>query len=675
MSSIAFYPNTFSKDFSVTSPESVIEKIISGHWADQIQYLQSLNKAEYDAEKKKLPAVTWGGTFKPGTRSIESIESYSQLVVIDIDKLDETMVPVLKNQMGDDEYVRYCFTSPSGKGIKVIILCNTQSRDHRAAFLHIQDYLEKKYLVRIDPSGKDVSRLCYISFDPKAIINPNSRVFEVDVKYGAVVFENRQTLGSFKNMSDAQRVFEVCKKWIGKKFTYVEGQRNVYLHALACALNRCGIRQQDTVNLIYANFQVPDDKWIQSVKSAYFHNQAEHGTYEVKDLGVYEFEAPTYISHYHDNVALNDIMTITSLLYSYNVPALDIINIVRKVAAFYDSQGYIDQRKDNVTGLMNQAITQLQTNIADAASKNALDYVVADSMIMDFLDYGVNENAISTGLPDFDDAMFGGMVPGNVYGAIGMGESFKSLLGQYICFVNACKGIPSLYLNSEMSGIQFYERLIYMIFGIDVREALVTGNINKETVDDFIRQITLMTGGNMFVVNSSAFTKQSVLSTIDLIRVRNGKKVKLLVSDGLTQWAWTTKEEISSTINSSMTAKEVAKEAHSGEGIAHFVLIHISGAIKRWYRDTGGYVRGGQKVLANLDAYFCTSRLIDPATNDLVNEDDIKYIPGKFYLRYVDKRSKTGIVNRIVNVGGNLKMEVEVCDPNVYEFKIKKNQN
>ena len=54
MSSIAFYPNTFSKDFSVTSPESVIEKIISGHWADQIQYLQSLNKAEYDAEKKSF---------------------------------------------------------------------------------------------------------------------------------------------------------------------------------------------------------------------------------------------------------------------------------------------------------------------------------------------------------------------------------------------------------------------------------------------------------------------------------------------------------------------------------------------------------------------------------------------------------------------------------------------
>jgi len=670
---ISYFKDTFNKDSTVTSEESIMENIISDTWKSNVEYLRSLNKAEYDAEKKKMPCVTWSGVFQKGTRLIESITSYSGLVVIDVDKLEASVIPVLKTQLLGDEYVRFCFTSPSGKGIKIIVKVNTLADGHRSAFLHLQHYFENKYLIKVDTSGKDVCRLCYVSCDPQAVINLNSTVFEVDMKYGAIITEYRTTFEGARDIHDADKIYPVCVKWIEKKFTYSEGQRNVFLHALACAMNRCGVKQAETIRIIYANYKVPDDKWIQSVRSAYFHGQHEHGVYQIKDVGRTEFIAPDYVGSFSDDVAGNDIMHITSVLYNHKVPNNEIMHTVSKIWHLYDHLGYIDVRRKNLAEMMNEAIMTLRANSAGNASLNALAYVSAEEMINKILDYGTSENAISTGITELDSEMFGGMLPGNLYGLIGMGESFKSVLAQYICFINAKKGIPSLYNNGEMSLSQWYERFIYMVFGIDLRQNVEDGVISKANVADFIRQVTDITKNNIFVVNDSGFTKTNILSTIDHIANTTGKKIKLVISDGLTQWDWAGQQEIMATINNSMHAKNTAKEAHGGEGVVHIALIHISGDIKRWYRDTGSYVRGGKKVLANLDAYFCTSRLIDPSTNQMVNEDDVKFLPGKFYLRYVDKRSKTGIVNNIINVGGSLQLEVEKVNPESYELKINKN--
>lgn len=676
---ISFYPDTFSQNFTIVSPENVISGIIGGQWRNNIEYLRTLNKKEYDTEKKKLPALTWGGAFAPGTRSIATLKAYSSLVVIDVDKLDETMVATLKVQLAADPYVYFVFTSPSGAGIKIVVKVNSPGEHHRSAFLHLQNYFENTYLIKVDQSGKDVSRLCYVSYDPLAFVNTNSKVFEVDLKYGVIVSDYKTTEEGYKSAQEALKIFHVCVKWVERNKTYRDGERNVYLHALACAMNRCGVRQADTLALLSEHYETPDLKWHQSVKSAYFHNQHEHGKVQIREVARQDFIAPAYIADYSSDVAINELMHITSVLYSFKVPNNEIFNILHKLGTYYNKEGYIDLAKVDLITIMNTAIIKMTQNAAVNASKMALPYIVAEEMIMNILDHGTADNAVPIGLPIFDNEMGGGMLPGNLYGFIGMGESFKSWLAQYACLINAMNGIPSLYLNAEMSINQYYERLISMAFGFDLRAAISSGKVSKSNVEDFMRQLKEVTKNNIFVVNSSGFTKTGVLSTMETITANTGKKIKLLVSDGLTQYDWGGQQEIMATINNSMAAKDIAKEAYGGEGVAHAALIHVSGDIKRHYRDTGAYVRGGKKVLANTDAYFCMSRLIDPSTDDLVNEDDVKYIPGKFYLRYVDKRSKTGIVNGIVDVISDpttqlLKLQTENCDPNLYERKIKKNQ-
>ena len=49
---------------------------------------------------------------------------------------------------------------------------------HKEAFEGIADYLIKQYQLIIDPSGKDVSRPRYVSFDPELYHNDKSLIFK-----------------------------------------------------------------------------------------------------------------------------------------------------------------------------------------------------------------------------------------------------------------------------------------------------------------------------------------------------------------------------------------------------------------------------------------------------------------------------------------------------------------
>jgi hypothetical protein len=670
---VSIFKDAFSKDQFQQSPEWVMNYIISEDLREWTEYLRNLDKDEFKTEKLKTMAVTWSGVFKKGMREIKGLEKYSGLVVVDLDRLDDSTLQTVKSQLSQDEYIRFMFVSPSGQGLKFVVQVNTGPESHRGAFLHIKKYFEDKYLIKIDDSGKDVSRLCFLSWDPSAMINLQSKVFEVDLKYGEITPFHQTSVEGVKAVTEVNKVFEVCTMWVNRTKQYFDGNRNNYIHALACALNRCGVSQEDTLRLFSEHFSDLDDHERKaSVRSAYFHNQAEHGTVAVRDIGGTDFVAPPYIANYTDDVAANDLMRITGTLYHHKVPNNEIMDVVSKIAKFYDSQGYIDLRRASVVDLMNQAVNVLRQNITKTLEQTALEYTPAENMLLSILASGGKTGCVSTGLDDFDREMFGGMTPGNVYGIIGMPESYKSILAQRICFVNAMNGVPSVYLNSEMSAWQYYERLIYMAFGYDMRKMMDSGQLSQDTAADFIEKFKEITGNNIFVVNSSGHDKQAVMSTIETISQKEGKEIKILVSDGITHWSWGRENEINAAINNSLIAKDVAKEANGGKGIVHIALIHISGDIKRHFRDTGKYVRGGKKILANLDAYFSTSRLISPETADLVNEDDIVYIPDKFYLRYIDKRSRTGVVSKIINVGAKLSLEVEHCDPSVYELKLQK---
>ncbi len=115
--------------------------------------------------------VTFSGTFT--TRNNDGLRKHSGLMAIDFDHVED--IGKLKETLLNDPCLdtELMFVSPSGDGLKWIVPVNIDKATHLDHFRAIEGYLKEKYDLNIDPSGKDVSRACFLPCDPDAYINPN----------------------------------------------------------------------------------------------------------------------------------------------------------------------------------------------------------------------------------------------------------------------------------------------------------------------------------------------------------------------------------------------------------------------------------------------------------------------------------------------------------------------
>ena len=69
------------------------------------------------------------------------------------------------------------FISPSGKGLKVIIKTDSELESHTDTFNALRDYYDEISGIVSDKSVKDVTRLCFVSYDPNLYLNESSETF------------------------------------------------------------------------------------------------------------------------------------------------------------------------------------------------------------------------------------------------------------------------------------------------------------------------------------------------------------------------------------------------------------------------------------------------------------------------------------------------------------------
>jgi maltooligosyltrehalose synthase len=183
-------PSTVSLNGFITALQTGADKRV----AETVLKIRSLrpieDKAEIQALKLTLPGVSFGGTFKE--RGNDKLIDPSGLMTLDFD--DKGPVP-----KEIDKYAFLRFKSPQGGNREKIIVRIPLVKDnaqYRAYFNGMADYLfsltkpkglsdtEKLAVFRksvesiIDLSGSDVSRFCFMSFDPDLIHNPNAVIWE-----------------------------------------------------------------------------------------------------------------------------------------------------------------------------------------------------------------------------------------------------------------------------------------------------------------------------------------------------------------------------------------------------------------------------------------------------------------------------------------------------------------
>ncbi|WP_313307963.1 VapE domain-containing protein [Epilithonimonas hominis] len=278
--------STIFKNFNEPTETKDILKILddikTGVYKNAITYLRKSfadNKTEAaERAKKSLPAFTPSATFKGG-RKMEFLTNYNALVVLDIDKITPEKLSECKSILNSNEFVFSYFVSPSGNGLKIFVKVDSGKDEHKDAFLVLQKYFEELLQVEIDKSGKDITRLCFCSFDPELFVNENSEVF--------FVIESREepkTKEVGKSPSTQQPapissdvLYEHAVRFTEKKIQFTEGNRNNFVFQLANNLNRKGVSESLALGYILADYNYNQQEVMAAVKSAY-NNTAEHNT-------------------------------------------------------------------------------------------------------------------------------------------------------------------------------------------------------------------------------------------------------------------------------------------------------------------------------------------------------------------------------------------------------------
>lgn len=121
---------------------------------------------------KNFDYVTPAGTFS--IRNAADIIEPSGYMVIDVDDLNtqEQVEATFQMLLGNRRLeTLLLFRSPSGNGVKWIIrIVNNEGHDYLYFFKAVTNYLGSLG-IKVDQSGKDISRACYLPHDPNAYIN------------------------------------------------------------------------------------------------------------------------------------------------------------------------------------------------------------------------------------------------------------------------------------------------------------------------------------------------------------------------------------------------------------------------------------------------------------------------------------------------------------------------
>lgn len=173
----SIFPDAFSTAGVYTIElDTLLDHIKDGRWGEQVNRIRrAKTKEERNDLKKSLPAATLSGVFSK--RRASGLEEYSGLLQIDIDGVrnpDHT-----RNALGLDPHILAAFVSPSGTGVKAIMLVPRKPDQHKLAFQAAERYIGETYDLAIDKSCSDVSRAMFVSADPFLKRNPNATPLNV----------------------------------------------------------------------------------------------------------------------------------------------------------------------------------------------------------------------------------------------------------------------------------------------------------------------------------------------------------------------------------------------------------------------------------------------------------------------------------------------------------------
>lgn len=269
---------------NVVNVLSVLKAIRSGRWKDRVEAVRNeMVKKTREELKKNLPAVTMSGVFEE--RLDDACVHYNQIVVIDIDEITPRKLVSLKKKVKALPWVIGFFEGVT-KGIKIMVSVDSPAEMHRDhAFVQLEELFLSEYGVKIDRKCKNLSRLCFVSYDPETYIAESFtpiHIVEQEDEFSHFVTVHRQANPEFyEQETNAREIFERLVKMVKKSKTgsYRQGNRNNFVFVLSCLCGEYGLDPSDVLALVYERYSSLSFREIKStVESAYKRIRHNFGT-------------------------------------------------------------------------------------------------------------------------------------------------------------------------------------------------------------------------------------------------------------------------------------------------------------------------------------------------------------------------------------------------------------
>ena len=123
--------------------------------------------------KLALPGALFSGRFSSRERPVaEKLIEHSGLICADLDHIED--IAGTRAKLTKSPYVRAIFLSPTATGLKVLVRVEPDVERHAASWKAVKEHIMELTGLEIDAACKDVSRLCFASWDPDMSENPNA---------------------------------------------------------------------------------------------------------------------------------------------------------------------------------------------------------------------------------------------------------------------------------------------------------------------------------------------------------------------------------------------------------------------------------------------------------------------------------------------------------------------
>lgn len=251
----------------------ILNRIKDGASKDTVTKIRkSKDKAEQNKLKETLPAICFSGTFSK--RSASGLINHSGLICLDFDKYDnDEVLKYDRERLINDKYTFALFTSPSGNGLKVLVKIPDEADNHKAYFEALDKHYNSPYF---DKSTKDVSRVCYESYDSDLYLNDKSKVWTEKAEYEHYSYTDKVPTVKLDNSNE---IINRLYKWFNKSYTMSEGNRNNNLFILASSFSDYGVSELESVRFCL-QFEAKDftrTEIERTIRSAYSKGRANFG--------------------------------------------------------------------------------------------------------------------------------------------------------------------------------------------------------------------------------------------------------------------------------------------------------------------------------------------------------------------------------------------------------------